>query len=139
MLLSGSLISGPPSSSCSSASPTRNLRTPYQHQHTMSQSASPYPNQSSFYSTPPMSNPALNADTPPPPPPKPSSHEASRGGTPQNTSMPPQQPSHAGHQLEYHQTQPAYLPAPPTIEEGWLPELVKDKSYADSTSQPVPN
>ncbi|KAJ5212569.1 Modifier of rudimentary Modr [Penicillium cinerascens] len=83
----------------------------------MSQSASPYPTQSSFYSTPPMSNPALNADTPPPPPPKPISHEASR--------------AQAAHQLEYHQTQPASLPAPPTIEEGWLPELVKDKSTID--------
>ncbi|OQD77543.1 hypothetical protein PENDEC_c002G05812 [Penicillium decumbens] len=104
----------------------------------MSQPASPYPTQSSFYSTPPMSNPALNTDTPPPPPPKPSSHEASRGGTPQNTSMPTPQPTQASYQPEYqqayHQPQTASLPKPPTIEEGWLPELVKDKSTIDLQS-----
>ncbi|KAJ6036177.1 hypothetical protein N7540_000456 [Penicillium herquei] len=109
----------------------------------MSQPASPYPTQSSFYSTPTMMNPALNADTPPPPPPKPSSHEASRGGTPQNASMPaPQQPTSSGYrpdaqmisaqQSPYPQQGP--LPAPPTIEEGWLPEEVKDKSTVDLQS-----
>lgn len=101
---------------------------------TMSQSASPYPTQASFYSTPPMPNSAFNSDTPPPPPPKPSSHEASRGGTPQTTSsIPPPQPTQPGYtsdaqhaeQSISHQTS---LPAPPTPEEGWLPDIVKDKS-----------
>ncbi|KAJ6131139.1 Modifier of rudimentary Modr [Penicillium sp. IBT 18751x] len=96
----------------------------------MSQSASPFPTQPSFYSTPPMSHPALNADTPPPPPPKPNSHDASRGGTPQNTSMPPQPASYQPDVQAYYQSQPISLPAPPSIEEGWVPEIVKDKSCA---------
>ncbi|KAJ5131847.1 Modifier of rudimentary Modr [Penicillium atrosanguineum] len=101
----------------------------------MSQSASPFPTQPSFYSTPPMSHPALNADTPPPPPPKPSSHEASRGGTPQNTSMAPQpQASYQPDAQAYYQNQQTPLPAPPSIEEGWLPEFVKDKSTTDLQS-----
>ncbi|KAJ5946644.1 hypothetical protein N7454_003483 [Penicillium verhagenii] len=106
----------------------------------MSQTPSPFPTQTSYYSAPTMTNP-INADTPPPPPPKPSSHEASRGGTPQNmSSLPtPQQPRPYGYSPDTQFTgaqQPAYLqttplPAPPTIEEGWLPELVKAKSTLD--------
>jgi hypothetical protein len=104
----------------------------------MSQPASPYPTQSSFYSTPPIMNPSINPDTPPPPPPKPSSHETSRRGTPQNTSslQPPQQPQ-PGYRPDSSNLQqanypvnhpPQSLPAPPTVEEGWLPDIVKDKS-----------
>lgn len=99
----------------------------------MSQSTSPYPTQSSFYSNPPMMNASINPDTPPPPPPKPGSHEASRGGTPQNmSSMPtpqPPQPMRPDTQTNFQQASytPTSLPAPPTIEEGWLPELVKEK------------
>ncbi|PWY83231.1 hypothetical protein BO94DRAFT_469727 [Aspergillus sclerotioniger CBS 115572] len=94
-------------------------------------------------------NPALNPDTPPPPPPKPSSHEASRRGTPQiNPSHPgtPQQfqeGHHAQDRLNMHPgnrysspgapnpgSQNA-LPKPPTVEEGWLPSGVKEKSTVD--------
>ncbi|KAJ5777487.1 Modifier of rudimentary Modr [Penicillium odoratum] len=107
----------------------------------MSQPASPFPAQSSYYSTPTMANPTLHTDTPPPPPPKPSSHEASRGGTPQNmTSIPaPQQTtsSYPGDNQAFTQSshsQPTLLPAPPTIAEGWLPEVVKDKSTLDLQS-----
>ncbi|OOQ81954.1 hypothetical protein PEBR_40902 [Penicillium brasilianum] len=112
----------------------------------MSLPASPYPTQSSFYSTPPIMNPSINPDTPPPPPPKPSSHEASRRGTPQNmTSTPaPQQPQ-PGYRPDSHSTMsqhakyqasapPQSLPAPPSVEEGWLPDIVKDKSTADLQS-----
>ncbi|KAJ5160472.1 Modifier of rudimentary Modr [Penicillium canariense] len=111
----------------------------------MSQPASPYPTQSSFYSTPPIMNPSINPDTPPPPPPKPSSHEASRGGTPQNrSSMSTPLQAQPGHrpdppassiQAQYQITSPsAPLPAPPSIEEGWLPDIVKDKSTIDLQS-----
>lgn len=135
-------VDTPPSLSCPLSN--SDLRTPHLYQQSptapvyiMSQPASPFPTQSSYYSTPTMPHTTLNADTPPPPPPKPSSHEPSRGGTPQNmVSLPtPQQPtsgypsefqSAGTQQSSYPQTNP--LPAPPTIEEGWLPEVVKDKS-----------
>ncbi|CAG7935497.1 unnamed protein product [Penicillium nalgiovense] len=96
----------------------------------MSQPSSPFPPQSQFYSSQIM-NP-VNPDTPPPPPPKPNSHETSRRGTPQNISahawQPDNQPS--GHQGTYpNNPQQPYIPDPPTIEEGWLPDLVSDKSW----------
>lgn len=65
----------------------------------------------------------VNTETPPPPPPKPGSHEASRGGTPHSVPAP-------GHQPEQQEpnNQHPQLPNPPAIEEGWLPDIVKDKS-----------
>lgn len=79
----------------------------------------------------------MNPDTPPPPPPKPNSHEASRRGTPQNTSAQAWQPDQTGpHQGAYpNNPQLPYIPDPPTIEEGWLPDLVSDKSCVPSNSQ----
>ncbi|OJJ83417.1 vacuolar protein sorting family 37 protein [Aspergillus glaucus CBS 516.65] len=89
-------------------------------------------------------NPALNADTPPPPPPKPSSHDVSRNGTPQTNPALPVTPSQA--YQEGYQSQdrvraqsvnaaqspaPGNLPRPPTVEEGWLPDVVRDKSTTD--------
>ncbi|KAL5341772.1 hypothetical protein BJX70DRAFT_26001 [Aspergillus crustosus] len=85
-------------------------------------------------------NPAFHADTPPPPPPKPSSHEASRRGTPQVNSPPPATP-----QLQQYRPDIAnqHFPAntsnptpptfqiPPTVEEGWLPDGLKEKSTTD--------
>jgi hypothetical protein len=87
----------------------------------MSHPQSPFP-QSQFYSSPQIMNP-VNPDTPPPPPPKPGSHEASRGGTPQSMST-------QGYpdQTQAPNMQQPYIPDPPTIEEGWIPDLVKDKS-----------
>ncbi|BAE60980.1 hypothetical protein BDV35DRAFT_136183 [Aspergillus flavus] len=85
-------------------------------------------------------NPTLNSDTPPPPPPKPTSHEASRRGTPQlNPSLPgtPQtlheRPYRADTTMHRYSTatNPNALPRPPTVEEGWLPENVKEKSTVD--------
>ncbi|KAE8348756.1 hypothetical protein BDV28DRAFT_78797 [Aspergillus coremiiformis] len=88
-------------------------------------------------------NPALHSDTPPPPPPKPSSHEASRRGTPQLTSLPATpQPFHApygadattmqtGHRDPLNTNPGTSLPKPPTVEEGWLPQNVKEKSTVD--------
>ncbi|KAE8371225.1 hypothetical protein BDV26DRAFT_276544 [Aspergillus bertholletiae] len=84
-------------------------------------------------------NPTLNSDTPPPPPPKPTSHEASRRGTPQLN------PSHPGTPQSLHERAdatmhryspatnpaPSSLPRPPTVEEGWLPDTVKEKSTVD--------
>ncbi|KAJ5489387.1 hypothetical protein N7539_004277 [Penicillium diatomitis] len=93
--------------------------------------------------TPPTMNSPLNAETPPPPPPKPNSHEASRRGTPQNmTSLPmPQQPqSNYRPDSQLSQVEQAHthdvlssapLPAPPTAAEGWIPEVLKDKSTKD--------
>lgn len=95
-------------------------------------------------------DPALNSDTPPPPPPRPSSHETSRRGTPQlNQSIPgtPQHQFRGYHQAQegengenryqsplmaaeaFHANNINSLPKPPTVEEGWLPDVVKDKSY----------
>lgn len=84
-------------------------------------------------------NPALNPDTPPPPPPKPGSHEPSRGGTPQtNPAGLPQASSRAyqtqegmrgsGYGQQQQASTEASLPRPPTAEEGWLPDVVQDKS-----------
>ncbi|KAL5045710.1 hypothetical protein BDW71DRAFT_207977 [Aspergillus fruticulosus] len=87
-------------------------------------------------------NPALHADTPPPPPPKPGSHEASRGGTPQVSSpslAAPQlhQQGQHGPDVTNQYLNPSTItpimnaPRPPTIEEGWLPEGIKEKSTID--------
>lgn len=81
----------------------------------------------------------VNSDTPPPPPPKPSSHDVSRDGTPQTNPALPVTPSQAyqeGYQSQDNAhvqsviAQPALgtLPRPPTVEEGWLPDVVRDKS-----------
>ncbi|KAL4868325.1 hypothetical protein BDV12DRAFT_209293 [Aspergillus spectabilis] len=87
-------------------------------------------------------NPAFHADTPPPPPPKPSSHEASRRGTPQvNTPSPatPQlqqgqyRPEVANQQFPQNTSNPhpTTIQRPPTVEEGWLPDGIKEKSTTD--------
>ncbi|KAJ6142857.1 hypothetical protein N7471_002310 [Penicillium samsonianum] len=89
----------------------------------------PFPPQSQFYSSQ-----IMNPDTPPPPPPKPNSHETSRRGTPQNTSAHAWQPDNqtgAHHGAYPNNSQQPYIPDPPTIEEGWLPDLVSDKSTTD--------
>ncbi|KAL2832063.1 hypothetical protein BDW59DRAFT_139633 [Aspergillus cavernicola] len=83
-------------------------------------------------------NPALNPDTPPPPPPKPSSHEASRRGTPQVYSPSPATPQLPQHS-QYGQDVNRHLapnianniPRTPTVEEGWLPDGIKEKSTTD--------
>ncbi|KAL4913572.1 hypothetical protein BDW62DRAFT_220623 [Aspergillus aurantiobrunneus] len=88
-------------------------------------------------------NPTFHADTPPPPPPKPSSREASRGGTPQVNSPSPATPQ-LPQQGQYGpdvtnrrfspataNPNPANIPTPPTIEEGWLPDGIKEKSTID--------
>lgn len=82
-------------------------------------------------------NIAVNPDTPPPPPPKPGSHEPNRGGTPQTNPAAVPQAGHGVYQTQEsmrgggHMQQPptdASLPRPPTVEEGWLPDVVQDKS-----------
>lgn len=104
--------------------------------------SSAFESQQQFHFSSVTMNPALNCDTPPPPPPKPTSHEASRRGTPQlNPSLPgtPQSLHERpyGADATMHRYPPATnlnptgtsLPRPPTVEEGWLPENVKEKSY----------
>ncbi|KAL4930139.1 vacuolar protein sorting family 37 protein [Aspergillus undulatus] len=79
-------------------------------------------------------NPAFNPDTPPRPPPKPGSHEASRGGTPQVTSSPatPQLFQQGPHGPASSATlNTGNIPRPPTIEEGWLPDGIKEKLTID--------
>lgn len=99
------------------------------------------------------SSPHYDTATPPPPPPKPSSHEASRGGTPHTSApttswaAPPVSSSlsrevsqsHSGHPVEQLDQRldvsgdDIYsrhdAPQPPNIEEGWIPDILKDKSY----------
>ncbi|KAL4879479.1 hypothetical protein BJY04DRAFT_220073 [Aspergillus karnatakaensis] len=84
-------------------------------------------------------NPAFHADTPPPPPPKPGSHETSRRGTPQVNAPSPATPQlqqqyrpDVRNQHLPQNTSNAHHAAtqrPPTIEEGWLPDGIKEKSY----------
>ncbi|KAL4976725.1 hypothetical protein BDW66DRAFT_159362 [Aspergillus desertorum] len=87
-------------------------------------------------------NPTLHADTPPPPPPKPGSHDVSRGGTPQVSSPSPvipqlPQQGQYGRDVTNPYLDPSTanstmnVPRPPTIEEGWLPEGIKEKSTVD--------
>ncbi|PGH29381.1 hypothetical protein GX50_07861 [[Emmonsia] crescens] len=117
----------------------------------------PYsPHSSSYPGNPPNSNSHLDTETPPPPPPKPSSHEASRRGTPHTGSplpFPPPLSSSAAREPSTTQGQPGLhgdpatghpsdslpddafspntLPQPPNIEDGWLPDTLKDKSTTD--------
>ncbi|KAL5358264.1 hypothetical protein BJX96DRAFT_39030 [Aspergillus floccosus] len=78
-----------------------------------------------------MNPPNLNSDTPPPPPPKPSSHEASRGGTPQIHSPATPQMNANRYPSPMANQQINVLPRPPTVEEGWLPDEMKEKSTVD--------
>ncbi|KAL4781002.1 hypothetical protein BJX76DRAFT_26089 [Aspergillus varians] len=91
-------------------------------------------------------NPSFHADTPPPPPPKPSSHEASRRGTPQVNSPSPATPQlfqQGQYGLDVTSQHPsasaantnlANIPSPPTVEDGWLPDDIKEKSTIDLQS-----
>jgi U5 snRNP spliceosome subunit len=116
----------------------------------MSQSPQTYSPQPFVYSkSGSVRSPAIDLDTPPPPPPKPSSHEASRRGTPQTgppLPRPPQSLSQDRAQTQitegqstvtgvpsttdgvYNPGTEASQPQPPSVEEGWLPDIVKDKS-----------
>ncbi|KAL2221323.1 hypothetical protein M432DRAFT_667443 [Thermoascus aurantiacus ATCC 26904] len=120
----------------------------------MSQIPSTYSSQPSIYpGNAPARSPVIDADTPPPPPPKPSSHEASRRGTPQTgppLPRPPQSLSQedlqsqaaSGGQTEtsnqpegaQHPGSQSPQPEPPSIEEGWIPDILKDKSTVDLQS-----
>ncbi|MCJ1400156.1 hypothetical protein MMC11_003360 [Xylographa trunciseda] len=97
----------------------------------------PYPQElpASSYSSPPppLASLPFNASTPPPPPPKPSSHETSRISTPQHGPPLPPPPAHNSH--DEHQQQLRYADGvsgasapPPGLDDGWLPDTVKDKS-----------
>ncbi|PGH18538.1 hypothetical protein AJ79_00317 [Helicocarpus griseus UAMH5409] len=116
----------------------------------------PYsPHSSSYQGNPRNSNSHLDTDTetPPPPPPKPSSHEASRKGSPHTGSPLPFAPSTSSSLAREATTattpgpqgsSPAVpeslpdsafsasqLPQPPSIEDGWIPDNLKDKSTTD--------
>ncbi|KAK2801119.1 hypothetical protein FQN50_007846 [Emmonsiellopsis sp. PD_5] len=105
----------------------------------------PYSPHSSSYPGNP-GNPTAHPDTetPPPPPPKPTSHEASRKGTPHTASpipVPPPSDSIAGEtygpqhgpseSIPDAVGSPSNPPQPPSIEDGWLPDIVNDKSIPD--------
>ncbi|MCJ1356406.1 MAG: hypothetical protein MMC33_006401 [Icmadophila ericetorum] len=83
------------------------------------------------------SSPPFDASTPPPPPPKPSSHEPSRNHTPQ-TGPPLPPPPSDNSTRQYQQQDQSFQdftvvngPLPPSTEEGWLPEILRDKSKTD--------
>ncbi|KAK8216124.1 hypothetical protein IWZ00DRAFT_523300 [Phyllosticta capitalensis] len=96
---------------------------------------SPHPSQSQFH---------FDSSTPPPPPPKPSTHSSGRGTPLGGPPLPPTpttaqtsqpiygQPAHD--QVEsgagYQQPEDA-LPQIDLPEDGWLPEILKDKNTAD--------
>ncbi|QKX56103.1 uncharacterized protein TRUGW13939_03203 [Talaromyces rugulosus] len=104
----------------------------------------PYSPRSSAYwsASPAHVGPAVGQDTPPPPPPKPTSHEASRRGTPLAGAAGLQSPGHpqgdqgvnlpgtASTQL-FPPGDPNTQVEPPRIEDGWLPDIVKDKSTTE--------
>ncbi|KAI9726393.1 MAG: hypothetical protein M1834_009056 [Cirrosporium novae-zelandiae] len=98
----------------------------------------PFPTASPTASTFPTSLP-IDPNAPPPPPPKPSSHETSRLGTPQaGPPLPPpppiEQSSQSNRNSQYaDQISESTTPAPsPLPEEGWVPEILKDKSILDA-------
>ncbi|KAL1620192.1 hypothetical protein SLS56_009783 [Neofusicoccum ribis] len=84
----------------------------------------------------------FNASTPPPPPPKPSAHSSGRGTPLAGPPLPPtpaqiaqaqadpalQQPQAYGSQQPPAENSPAQIELP---EEGWLPDVLKDKNTAD--------
>ncbi|KAL1999597.1 hypothetical protein VTN02DRAFT_4294 [Thermoascus thermophilus] len=123
----------------------------------MSQIPGSYSPKSSIYpGNAPVRSPVVDADTPPPPPPKPSSHEASRRGTPQTgppLPRPPQALSQEELQLQtascgqgetltqaphpegaQHPSSQSPQPEPPSVEEGWIPDILKDKSTVELQS-----
>jgi hypothetical protein len=92
----------------------------------------------------------VDSETPPPPPPKPDSHEASRRSTPLAGGFPLPRSSPPGQSQEYQgairnypndnqlaanpsqaygSEVPQTLAEPPRLEEGWLPDIVKNKTY----------
>ncbi|MCJ1475980.1 hypothetical protein MMC13_004644 [Lambiella insularis] len=79
----------------------------------------------------PFPSPPFNHRTPPPPPPKPSSHDASRISTPLNgPPLPPPPPDSSTHPPPPSDVSHTG-PPPPTIDSGYLPAFLKDKSQAD--------
>lgn len=125
------------------------LQTHLHQDTTMSLPPAPYTSQPSSYPTNYRpQNPPFNSETPPPPPPKPSSHEASRRGTPQTgPPLPPPPPTSLSHEISLtqqagfpnsHTSDPTYQDQqppeptpqiqPPNIEDGWIPDILKDKS-----------
>ncbi|GAB7361009.1 hypothetical protein MBLNU230_g1052t1 [Neophaeotheca triangularis] len=106
----------------------------------MSYTPAPYQGQGSSYATPnPMTQPTHYSATPPPPPPKPSSSStpANRGPPlppppPQAQNGPSELDASQGHR--YQQQQGQQQPHIPRIEQGWLPESLKEKSARKSTS-----
>ncbi|EEH21041.1 hypothetical protein PABG_03272 [Paracoccidioides brasiliensis Pb03] len=118
------------------------------------------PLSSSYPGNPKNSNSYLDTETPPPPPPKPSSHETSRINTPQTGSPLPLPPLPSGSipqesnlsitnaqgqtspqddppltcpadSLPDDAFSPTTLPQPPDIDDGWIPDSLKDKSTTD--------
>ncbi|KAI5299608.1 Protein OS-9, partial [Ascosphaera pollenicola] len=128
---------------------------------TLDQTMSFSPSPSLPFSRTPFTIPAytgLGTSPPPPPPPKPGSHEQSRLGTPlsgpplpvppgvaagpgtgspvaDGANAPTMGKGSAGEGQGQGQGQNIPPPVqPPTIKEGWLPDVVKDKSTADLQS-----
>ncbi|KAF1974963.1 hypothetical protein BU23DRAFT_85189 [Bimuria novae-zelandiae CBS 107.79] len=76
----------------------------------------------------------FNPSTPPPPPPKPSAHSSGTATPQTGPPLPPppqsyQQPSAQPYGQNAPQTQPQ--PSIPPPEEGWLPDVLKDKTTLD--------
>lgn len=90
----------------------------------------------------------VDSETPPPPPPKPESHEASRRSTPLTAGpSPPSQSQEFQGAAQFlrnypNDNQPAAtsygsevpqaLAAPPRLEDEWLPDIVKNKTYVQN-------
>lgn len=117
---------------------TQSLLQPLSHHPNLMSYHSPHPSQSQFH---------FDSSTPPPPPPKPSTHSSGRGTPLGGPPLPPTpttaqtsqpiygQPAHD--QVEsgagYQQPEDA-LPQIDLPEDGWLPEILKDKKF----TQPSP-
>ncbi|EAS27656.3 uncharacterized protein CIMG_10261 [Coccidioides immitis RS] len=102
------------------------------------------------YSASNEQHPQTLQGVPPPPPPKPTSHEASRRGTPllgqqfpsPAPSTPPKEALQSqgdasistSHAPPNRPFSPSNLQQPPGLDEGWIPDILKDKSTKDLQS-----
>lgn len=89
--------------------------------------------------------PCFNPNTPPPPPPKRSSYATGQHGTAEGGPPPPPPPHESRpsfselaphpHNQQLREKNGSFIQIPP-LEEGWLPHILRDKSYGLSSIFP---
>jgi hypothetical protein len=94
----------------------------------------PHPSDSHFYGEAPSIKSPINEGTPPPPPPKTAAHYSGQNTPHNGPPLPPPPPrSSALHvrEVAYRQDTGTRVPV---VENGWLPDALRDKSKADLDS-----